>query len=273
MSYFRYKADRLPVLLFTLLFCIDLILFFTVENRWFIFSWFCITLYLKGNICSWNHHHQHVSTFKNTFLNRVLEIIYGFQTGATSKAWTLHHVLGHHKNYLDQKIDESRWQRPDGKTMSVLEYIFKVTATVHYRIYLVGKKHPKIFKTYTLMLGLQLVILSAFYALNWFNAFFLFGLPMVVGLALTVWATYAHHSDLDTKNEYEGSRNILHPFYNLMTGNLGYHTAHHIKQGIHWSKLPEFHATIADKIPATCYIEPGAPYSWFRPKDKDVVVA
>lgn len=270
MKIFRYKADRVPVLLFTLLFVIDLTLFFTVEDKLIIFLWFVLTIYLKGNICAWNHHHQHVATFRSTFLNRLLEIIYGFQTGATAKAWTLHHVLGHHQNYLDQSKDESRWMRPDGKTMGVLEYIFKVTATIHYRIYLVGKKHPRVFRTYTFWLGIQLLILSAFYAINWYNAFFLFGFPMVVGLTLTVWATYDHHSDLDTKNELEGSRNIIHPFYNLMTGNLGYHTAHHIKQGVHWSLLPALHEEIADKIPDHCFIEPGAPYSWFRPKEKTV---
>jgi len=41
--------------------------------------------------------------------------------------------------------------------------------------------------------------------------------------------------------------------YNLFTGNLGYHTAHHHKQGVHWSKLPRLHETIQDKIPKNLY--------------------
>jgi fatty acid desaturase len=35
----------------------------------------------------------------------------------------------------------------------------------------------------------------------------------------------------------------------MVTGNLGYHTAHHYKQGVHWSKLPALHEKIKDKIP------------------------
>ena len=42
------------------------------------------------------------------------------------------------------------------------------------------------------------------------------------------------------------------PLYNRMTGNLGYHTAHHSEHGLHWSKLPVLHTELAREIPATC---------------------
>ena len=78
---------------------------------------------------------------------------------------------------------------------------------------------------------------------------FLFVLPMISGLLLTSWATYQHHAGLDTDNIDEASYNNLHPFFNLTTGNLGYHTAHHYKQRLHWSKLPELHEQIKHNIP------------------------
>jgi fatty acid desaturase len=55
---------------------------------------------------------------------------------------------------------------------------------------------------------------------------------------------------LDTDNEFAASRNNLNRFYNVITGNLGYHTAHHHEQGVHWSLLPELHEQIQHKIPA-----------------------
>ena len=53
----------------------------------------------------------------------------------------------------------------------------------------------------------------------------------------------------------------MHRSYNVLTGNLGYHTAHHVKPKLHWSKLPEFHASIADRIPPHLYQEPFFPIS------------
>ena len=76
---------------------------------------------------------------------------------------------------------------------------------------------------------------------------------MITGLLITVYTTYHHHSGLESESHYEASYNILQPWYNFLTGNLGYHTAHHMKGSMHWSKLPEFHAEIAVNIDKKYY--------------------
>lgn len=264
MSIFRQKADRFPIAIISLYFLLDVAVYFLVENPWIVVAWFLLGIWPKGNVCAWNHHHQHCVTFKSTFFNRVLELIFGFQTGVTTKGWFLHHVVGHHKNYLNQEIDESRWMNKDGSTKSEIGYTWEVFSTSLFRIIKVGMDHKRHLRDFLMMVTIQTTLLGLMFWHNWFNALFVFCIPMMVSLALTGWATYNHHSNLDTENEFEGSRNILDPFYNLMTGNLGYHTAHHVKHGLHWSKVPEFHASIEHLIPAHCYLEAGAPYSWFK---------
>jgi len=252
-SIFRYKEDRLPVLIILALTVVDFILYFTVSNALVLFIYYLVMIIPKGTICAWNHHHQHLFTFRNTVLNRGLELAYALHTGVTTHLWRLHHVLGHHLNFLDQKKDESRWMRKDGTKMGVIEYTLNVAITAYPRGYVVGKKHPKQMKPFIMYTILTFVIVSILVWYKPVEALLLFVLPMITSLLFTAYVTYEHHSGLDTQNEFEASNNNLNPLYNLLTGNLGYHTAHHHKQGVHWSKLPQLHATIKDKIPAHLY--------------------
>ena len=201
-------------------------------------------------ICAWNHHHQHRNVFKQTFLNRVLEFFYALQTGVTTNLWLLHHNLGHHKNYLDQSIDESRWQRKDGSTMGSIEYAFSVALTAYQRGYQVGKSHPKHQRNFLIFTILTFSILLILTLINPFNALFVFILPMIISLLYTAWVTYGHHAGLHSDKDFEASYNNTGKWFNFFTGNLGYHTAHHFKQGVHWSQLPDLHQQIKDKIPA-----------------------
>jgi fatty acid desaturase len=250
----RYSEDRLPVFLILALTALDFVLYFTVDSLVVLSCYFLLTIIPKGCICAWNHHHQHTKTFKWTPLNRLLELSYTFHTGITTNLWLLHHVLGHHHNYLDQTKDESRWMRKDGKVMGMLEYTLSVATTAYYRGYLVGKRYPKHYRTHLIytVLAFSIVALLSFF--NPMQGFMLFILPMITGLLITAWATYDHHSGLEEKEDhFKASNNNVNGVFNLLTGNLGYHTAHHYKQGTHWSKLPALHETIKQNIPDECY--------------------
>ena len=246
---FRYKADRLPVALVVLLFALDLWVYFSASSLTPILCWIPFSFLVKCFFAAWNHHHQHVNTFRQVWLNRLLEIIYTFHTGVSTNVWVLHHNLGHHLNYLDQSKDESGWMRSDGKTMGVLEYTFVIAATGYYRAIRVGKKYPKFQSGLVGMGVVNLLILAVLCYFNPRNAVLVFALPMFLVYVGTCWRTYHHHSGLETEDHLHASRNTTNKYYNILSGNLGYHTAHHMKQGLHWSKLPEYHKTIEDQIP------------------------
>ncbi len=246
---FRYKEDRLPVAIILLFSAIDFSLYLLLDNPWLLTAYFLVTIVPRGAICAWNHHHQHVFTFKSQPLNRLLEFFYTLHTGVSTHLWRLHHVLGHHINYMDQTKDESRWKDNNGKMMGEFRYSLEVAFTAYYRGYLVGKKHPRTQREYIIYGLLSLAVVVILTLLNPLNALFIYILPMIVSLIFTSWVTYDHHAGLDTEDEYEASHNNMSPFFNLFTGNLGYHTAHHVRCNLHWSKLPEFHAKIEHKIP------------------------
>ena len=247
---FKYPEDRIPIVIILTITFIDFYLYFLVESPWIFVTYWIVLIAPKGKICAWNHHHQHTHTFKSKALNRFIEFIYALHSGVTTNLWCLHHVLGHHLNYLDQSIDESRWKRKNGNQMGELEYTLNVAGTAYFRGYQVGKNYPKLQRDFLFFTALTFLIVASLVLYKPVAGIFLFVLPMVCGLLLSSWATYEHHAGLDLNNNFESSNNNLHPFFNLTTGNLGYHTAHHYKQGLHWSKLPALHEQIKDKIPA-----------------------
>ncbi len=260
MKFFRYPIDRIPIGIIALVFAVDLTVYGFVDDwRWLII--YAVLLWFpKINISAWNHHHQHCPTFYQPSLNWVLDFVFGFLTGVTSKGWVLHHNLGHHLTYLDQTQDEAAWKTKSGKTMSPIQYMVNVAGTRYYRSFRVGLRHRKHLNVFVVTLMLQFLVLVGLFLLKPVHTLLIFINPMMSGLLITSLVNHNQHAGLDTQNEFEASRNKLDPSLNLLTGNLGYHTAHHLAQALHWSKLPAYHQTIAHRIPAHCYSEVGFPF-------------
>ncbi len=251
---FKFPADRLPVAIILSFSLLDFLVFLKVQNVWVIVSYWLLMILPKGIISAWNHHHQHRNVFTKGYLNRILEFFYALHTGVTTNLWLLHHNLGHHKNFLNQEKDQSRWKKEDGTTMGKIEYSLIVAFTAYIRGYEVGKKVPKEQKLFLTYAVITFAILLALTIYSPLNALFIFILPMIGSLIFTAWTTYGHHVGLDTQDHFAASYNKTGKWYNLLTGNIGYHTAHHYKQGVHWSKLPELHEKIKHKIPDECYL-------------------
>jgi fatty acid desaturase len=263
MRVFRHAADRIPVLAILALFALDGVIYAWVDSFPWLLAWTLVGFVPKGCVAAFNHHHQHVPTFRVSFLNRLLEVVYGLQTGMTSNAWVLHHCLGHHANYLDQTKDESRWQDETGRVMGPLRYTLMTAVTAYPRAWQVGRGHPIYRRTFLGMGLLTVALLGGAMVYRPVPALMVFLVPMVLSLLVTCYATHRHHSGNDTVDHMVASNNVTHRMYNLFTGNLGLHTAHHYRPGVHWSRLPELHVQIAREIPKECFHEPGLPFGVF----------
>jgi fatty acid desaturase len=204
-------------------------------------------------VAALGHHHQHLGVFHSRAMNRIYDLVLSWQTGVGPYGWVLHHNLGHHQNYLNQPPnvppDESHWTNPDGSTMSRVGYTIHLFLHHPVDILRVGLKHPKILRSYLLMK----VPLYAFVAFGLFwnatNFCLAFLLPSMLTLLHTCWVTHEHHAGHHADNHYSASVNREHKLFNVLSWNLGYHTAHHLRPGVHWSLLPELHASIRHLIP------------------------
>jgi len=268
----RKKIDYYPITAILLVFSIDIAVFWLSPSIFIPIVWAIASLTIKGWICAWNHHHQHCSFFHRLpWANRTLELIMGLQTGAVGESWVLHHTLGHHLNYLDQSKDESSWKGRNGEKLSHLVYSCKVTLLAYPLAWRVGKRHPKLQRKLLNNILLTLAVLSLLAWVSWTKTLIIFMLPMLILLFMTIHVTYNHHAGLDTDNPYQATYDITDRWYNLVTCNLGYHTAHHLQCGRHWSELPQLHEEIKDKIPAHLYVEAKMPFALMTRIERAVV--
>ena len=264
----RKKIDYYPITAILLVFGIDLAVLLFSPSIVIPIAWAIASLSVKGWICSWNHHHQHCKFFTASWANRLIEVIMGLHTGIVGEAWVLHHTLGHHINYLDQSKDESAWKTRTGRLMSHLEYTFNVGIMAYPLALGVGKRYPKSRRKLIQNIFVTLLVLAFFSWINWVNTLIIFIIPMITLLFMTAYVTYHHHAGLDQEDPYQATYNITDRWYNLFTCNLGYHTAHHLQCGRHWSELPQFHEEIKAKIPSHLYQEAGFPFSLMTKVEK-----
>jgi beta-carotene hydroxylase len=248
----RYTADRASVGYVLLVFAVHLVVLAfaspVVAAVCVVPLWFSTII-----VAPLNHHHQHLGVFHSRLLNRVYDLVLALLIGIGPYSWVLHHNLGHHQNYLVQPPagppDESHWTRPDGSQMGRLEYSFHLLFHHQVDIFRVGKKHPKVFRSFLLMkVPLYALIGLGLYAYG-ITFVLAFLLPGLLTLLHTCWATYEHHAGHHAADHYSASVNRENRLLNLLSWNLGYHTAHHLRPGVHWSLLPELHASIRDRIP------------------------
>lgn len=245
----KSNKDIIPITCIMVLSALDFAAFFLLDIGYWIAIITLLLIYPKGLVGAWLHNFAHSRPFKSNKLHLVFEFFGGLHSGILPNCWMLHHNIGHHGNYMDQSKDTSNWEK-DGKVMNRYWYALYNTILTYPRILkILDDKNKRIRITTKLYMIVTLLTVVTLFMYNPVNATFMFIIPMITTLYLVILATFDHHSGLYTDNIYESCRNNLHPLYNVLTGNLGYHTAHHIKQGLHWSKVPEYHDEIKHLIP------------------------
>lgn len=246
---FRYKADIPAAIFVGIIFAIQLWAFFTIDNPWLLAGLVFVLMFAQTSCGAVCHNHHHVNIFTKALPNRLIEVVMYLQTGTSAYSWTIHHNIGHHGDYLDQDKDPARWQEPDGSAMSRIKYDLYNSFMIYPEIWKIGKQHPVLFARFKRMFWISNAVLAGFVFINPINALIVFVIPMILMLIILLDNTFQQHSGLSTDSHFVASRNVEHPFYNLTSWNLGYHTAHHMLPGIHWSELPELHSKIRHKIP------------------------
>ena len=247
----RHPEDRWPLAYTLMVLAVQLGLFFGIESLWV--TALCVVLFqpVQAVAIACNHYQHHVKVFNARWLNRTYEVILFLQTGTPPYLITLHHNLGHHPHYLEPEKDTLRWRRPEGSPRSLIECLVKNFAGHFTLTAAIGRRYPKIYRRFKVMTAVSMIVLAGLIFFDPAKALIVFAGPMLLAIFNVARLGYDQHAGLELDDHLSASRNNEGRLYNLVTFNSGYHTAHHVKPGLHWSRLPEFHRQLRDRIPAS----------------------
>ncbi|WP_394821599.1 fatty acid desaturase [Pendulispora albinea] len=194
------------------------------------------------------HNHSHVPIFRSAVANRILEVFMFLQTGMFASKFRLHHELGHHLHYTDPTKDPSRWVYRDGSEMHRFVYILHYFFTYNYHCIRIGRRFKKKLSGSIWHTLLCWAVFAALLVAAGPIVLSVYGIPMIAVWLTFICLTYDDHISLTGTDPYESSHTKTNRLLNLVFFNNGYHLAHHIKPGLHWTELPAFHESIAPRI-------------------------
>lgn len=208
------------------------------------------------------HLHIHRPFLKNRVLNLILDICMGLSTGMMASNWRIQHLYGHHLGHDYAFRYEDGWElqqySPAGAILFSLRSMFPTFAGPIAEAFNRGvRKNDTSPISYRWAFVDQAILLAVFGFLaiaNWRLAV-QYLLPWYfVTYFISRYVDYLNHygCNNDTRDVYSSSNNSLSRSFNMTTHNFGYHTAHHLRPGAHWTELPEIHERIKEKIPASC---------------------
>lgn len=247
---YHHPVDVFPTTIMLAVFAVQLVVFRFVEDPILVGVAVALLFGLQVNFAGMCHNHHHRETFRSPKLNRAFEVVMFLQLGMLPYGYTLHHNIGHHGSYMNQEQDTNRWRRDDGSTMEPWAFAWVLFLGMYPNVIRIGRSHPVVFRKFLRMFWVCMAVLATLVAIDPLNAVLVFLVPFPPALLLQAQATHYHHAGLASQDPLRASRNDLDALYNLRTCNLGFHTAHHLDPGLHWSRLPEFHAEIAHQIPS-----------------------
>lgn len=241
--FLRYKADWRSLFFVALLVGLFAIQYGGVVRHWVLIP---ITALLALIVCIIKDNHIHCPTFTSKRWNRIFESILSLSTGQSIAAIIPVHNERHHGQYhSDEDYVRSSLVNFRSNCVNLLLFPFAVVRLVHrnkHRDFERWKsKHPgmlrKLRQEQLLVAGAILLLLLW----DWKSTLLYLGIPWVFAHWAIVAVNLLQHQDCEHGSEFDHSRNVTGAPINWFFLNNGFHTAHHIRPGLHWSLLPDYH--------------------------------
>jgi fatty acid desaturase len=203
--------------------------------------------------CVINHNHQHHPTFVPRSLNKGFGVLISLAMGIPATTIVAMHNYNHHvynnhdEDHVRVSVVNFRWN-----LLNLL--LFPFVAVFHY---LPAKRRdlrawkterPQLHRQIWLERLILYPVLLTLAILGPLETLLYIVLPQLYGQWGILAINHVQHDGCDSESEHNHSRNFVGGWLNWWVFNNGYHTAHHLRPGLHWSQLPEFHKEIQHHI-------------------------
>jgi fatty acid desaturase len=213
---------------------------------------YALILFLVIGICCISHNHAHVSLWRSPWLNRLTDLLIGTLQGHPVFLFQPAHVASHHR--YNQGIDDvTRIARycASNNLIGYLVFPLRVLPALNRlkRQYLKTLWHQDRRRFWS-VIGLYLPLLVLWctaFALDPWRTLVYVWIPQAVGLHFLLASNYLLVAHAASGSPYNHSRNFV-GMINVFWFNVGYHTAHHEDEKLHWTRLPEAHRKLSDRI-------------------------
>jgi fatty acid desaturase len=223
---------------------------------------FLPSLYLSYCSGVLTHNHIHVPVFKGRGANAAYSAWLSIFYGCPVAFWVPTHLENHHR-FLEGPEDVTRTTRRSARH-GLCQAIMYSLACAHWqrpliesyvrRAYARRGRHWEALRDQgaalllahggmlALALGLHGLARGVFtYALS-------FGVPALLAPTFMLFTNYIQHVHCDPASRDNHSRNFVSAAANWFVFDAGYHTVHHERPSVHWSRYAELHAKCEGRI-------------------------
>jgi fatty acid desaturase len=239
----RYQADWRSLGFVAVLFALFTAQWCGWARHWALSA---ITAALTFVACVIKHNHIHCRTFALRRWNRGFDYALSFCTGQPISAIISIHNERHHGHYhTEQDCVRSSLVNFRWNVINLLIFPIAAIRAVHANKSAdIARWRKEKRSLYRNLIGERIAtvgLIGTLLMIDWRSTVLYLGIPWIFGQWCIVAINLLQHQECEHESKYNHSRNLTGAVVNWLFLNNGYHTAHHLRPGRHWSLLPKFH--------------------------------
>ena len=205
----------------------------------------CVMSFLCAVI---THNTVHAPVFRERTSNRVFQVVLSLSYGSAVSAFVPGHNLSHHRfTQTPRDVMRTSKVRHQSNLLNMLEFAPRVAVAITKNDFAYSRaargRHPAWFRQYKLENFAVLAVTACLLVWDWKKGLVYWLIPHLYAAWGIISMNLLQHDGCDENHPYNHSRNFVGKFVNWWTFNNGYHGIHHHHPALHWSLLPEAHAS------------------------------